>query len=730
MKTRNSCTPKFVTAIVLLIWLTISRLLGTSIIASISFGIEAWLCLLVGYAVLSLWRLEWRPLIAILAAILGIEIVTSVYAVARFYGSPSLHLLLITVGAVLGGYRLVQACRHPETSHRSTAEMMFENYALWSGLIVMVTVGSAFYFSGRPTGGGLVFYGPMARDHIFHLALIGRLEYMLPPDNFVVAGFPFPGYHFFGDAALALFNWGFWQSGSIFDIYYRLYPGLLLFGIGFLAFWLPAKLCASRIAGAVGAAIILFGADFSWMLGLLQTVKALPNLDLAKQKLFEPWTFLSGFSTLYPLIHRPAYYHGLLMFLAGLSCVAGRAGNSTISWVVAGLFWGLMSGFNYTLATITGAAIVCGAGFYIFSEDCGRARQLLYCAGILAVASVPANIFVLLLKSVADYKATSLFTFAPGELPNAIFGGLFGTQQSRLGVLFLSTIVFIFVSYGLKLCGVWPMLNGAGFRFRSNRPAMIIILSAFAISFALGLLVKNENYGGASNNIILFQPTSWMMGLFAVYPLFVWIKNGRNRVRTAILACLLFIGTLQALPLFNFGYRLIISEEFLSTMLRIRSTASVMDVVAFLPDSVQAQGILGVPPSVSNFYITALTGLRAFYTTRAYTEIFSGQNSSETYDNRTRIIKNLMIGKVNNHDVELLTQQGVRWVILPTRIEFISLKNVSVWLSSTHFTVLRLDAPDDGLIDKSPSGIHGEGGGEPPEHDADRFPHRALPSAK
>jgi hypothetical protein len=118
------------------------------------------------------------PLIAILAAVLGIDIVTSVYALTRYYGSFSLHLIFISVGAALGAYRLVQFYRDPHKRRGSIGEMMLENCALWSGIVVMIMVGSAYYFSGRLSDvGGLVFHGPMARDHIFHLALIGRLEY-------------------------------------------------------------------------------------------------------------------------------------------------------------------------------------------------------------------------------------------------------------------------------------------------------------------------------------------------------------------------------------------------------------------------------------------------------------------------------------------------------------------------------------------------------------------------
>jgi hypothetical protein len=690
-----SVSSKSIAALALLIWLAIGGLLGSSIVGSLSFALQVGLCFLVGYAVVSFWRLNGRPVVAVLAAILGLEIITSIYALSRFYGSSHLHLTFVSVAAAFGAYRLVQAYRYPREQRDCTAETMLENHALWCGIIVMLAVGSAFYFSGRLADDGLVFYGPMSRDQIFHLAMIARLEYLIPPDNFVVAGYPFPAYHFFSDVAQVMFDRGFWQSGSTLDIFYRLYPALLLFAMGFLAFWVPAKFCASRIAGAIGAAVILFGADFSWLLGILQTVKALPNVELVKQKIFEPWVFWSAFSQLYPLVHRPAYYHGLLMFLAGLACIAGRDGKRDRSWIVAGLIWGLMAGFNYTLAVTMGVAVICGAAFYIYARDRDRVRQFAIGAASLVLGSLPANVFIL--GSLDGSKANSLFSLAPGALATGVYGSLFNMLNSSVLVFLSSTIVFIVVCYGLKLAGLWPMLSGTGYRFRSNIPAMTIILNVFAISFALGFLLNTN--GSDAVSVILFQPTGWILGLYAVYPIFRWINRGRTRLRYPAVAVLLLIGPLQALPLFNLGYKVTITPEFLSAMRKIKAEANPSDVVAFLPDAVQTQPILGAAPRTNNFYVAAFTGLRGYYTTRAYTARDSGLGAAgdKLYDERTSIIEKFLAGTIDGQDIHLLIHQGVTWVILPVKMSFAPMKDVNIWMSGADFTILKLNASGESM---------------------------------
>jgi hypothetical protein len=226
---------------------------------------------------------------------------------------------------------------------------------------------------------------------------------------------------------------------------------------------------------------------------------------------------------------------------------------------------------------------------------------------------------------------------------------------------------------------------------------MTVSLVAFLLSFALGFLFKNASYGGGiSNNVILFQPTGWWIGLFAVSPLTAWAKRGKTWMRPATLAFLLLVGPLQSLPLFNLGYKIVLSSEFLSAMQQIKVEASKSDIVAFLPGEVQGETILGAPETANNFYVAALTGLRAYFTSRAYTENFSdpGPNGTRIYEDRLKMIKPFLSKGAGPQDVKLLLQQGVRWIVLPGRVEITVQKDTVLPSYLPNFTVLRLVESD------------------------------------
>jgi hypothetical protein len=297
---------------------------------------------------------------------------------------------------------------------------------------------------------------------------------------------------------------------------------------------------------------------------------------------------------------------------------------------------------------------------------------------------------------VGNYENDRVITFDPGALAVETYGGLLGATSKRgLFISLGSMLIFVFVCYGLKLLGASAMLRPDGWRFLTNTPAATVSLVAFALSFIFGIVFKNTSYGGVSNNIILFQPTGWWIGLFAVYPLTTWVKRGNTWMRPAALAFLLLVGPLQSLPLFNLGYKIVLSSEFLAAMRQIKAEASKTDIVAFLPDVVQSEAILSAPETANNFYVAAFTGLRAFFTSRVYTENFSdpGANGTRIYEDRLKAIKIFLSRNAGIQDVKLLLQQGVRWMVLPGTVDV-----TAQMISSSHFpnlTVLKLGENDD-----------------------------------
>jgi hypothetical protein len=186
------------------------------------------------------------------------------------------------------------------------------------------------------------------------------------------------------------------------------------------------------------------------------------------------------------------------------------------------------------------------------------------------------------------------------------------------------------------------------------------------------------------------------MGLLAAYPLFVWLKRGRKPIKYALLAAVLLIGPLQALPLFNLGYKFVLSPDYLASLRKVETEAGPSDVVAFLPDDVQTQSILSPAPSTSNFYVSAFTGLRAFYTSRAYTarESGLGPDGDKLYESRISLVRRLQAGIADNGDIDTLRNQGVRWIVLPAKISLAAYRDARVWISGADFTVVKISGPD------------------------------------
>jgi hypothetical protein len=678
-------------AVAFLTWFAVTGALSKSLFEPLIFIVQIAFCLLIGYAVISLCRRKFGALEIVLAVLLGLEICTSVYAVTRAAGFSELHLSVFLVGAVLGVYRLSRLVRIPARCQQSAGDETLEWYAMIAGIVVMLTVGSAFFFSGRDYGDGLTFFGPMGRDHIFHLALIGRLAYVVPPDNFIAAGHQAPSYHFFSDLSQYLLAKDMGANHDIMDVYYRLYPGLIFFLIGFLSFWVSARLFASRTAGVIGLALLVFGADLSWVLGLLQTIRALPDLSLVQDKFFGPWFSWSAFGTIYPLVHRPAYYHGLALTLAGLAVLAGRGGKTNQAWMVAGLCWGLMAGFNYTLAVTIGLAVVCSCGFFLFNGNRDNLQHLSMCAVVMVFGSLVANFFVLSQGSLLNQQGTSLFLWAPGEFLQSRYGWMFGGEGGGV-TLVASVIIFLVVSYGVRLFGFWPMFAGHGFRFRSNDAIAAIALVSVILSMALGLLFVNKDVI-ANNNIIYLQPTGWIMSLFATYPIVCWINQRKNVFRMTILAFFLLVGALQAIPTFNLSYKVVFEPQFVSALHRVGNEADGKDVIAYWPDSIMAKRVFGPAEDANNFYVSAFTGLRGYFSVKPYLQYFAGgQGGSEVYERRSRLIRRILEGDTDHRIFERLVNDDVRWVVLPKELKITKDGDVAkVWDSSEKFTILRVN---------------------------------------
>src|SRR5208282_5809677 len=177
-----------------------------------------------GYLLLTLLSRLPGGLRILLSPIFGIVSITTAYdIVARTSWAAYFPYLVVALSAA--GMILVAFHKHAPTSTWRTQEG-YESVV--AGSVVALSVAPVFWRSGRFSGGEFVFYGPAGQDQLFHVTLLQRLLYHVPPDNFMVSGLRPSVYHYFDDLTLAVIlrvqNTLHLGTTDLFDLYYRCYP--------------------------------------------------------------------------------------------------------------------------------------------------------------------------------------------------------------------------------------------------------------------------------------------------------------------------------------------------------------------------------------------------------------------------------------------------------------------------------------------------------------------------
>lgn len=119
---------------------------------------------------------------------------------------------------------------------------------------------------------GIGYWGPLARDGVWHEALVGQLTKALPPLNPGLAGVELKNYHYFYDLLVA-------ESVNLTGIstrffIYVFYPILfsLLLGVG--TYLLANKLFKDKLTSIVAVFLVYFASSFGWIVELIKTGSA------------------------------------------------------------------------------------------------------------------------------------------------------------------------------------------------------------------------------------------------------------------------------------------------------------------------------------------------------------------------------------------------------------------------------------------------------------------------
>lgn len=142
-------------------------------------------------------------------------------------------------------------------------------------LVITVLILSGIIFqsltmfrSGRMYAYGIGYWGPTARDGVWHQALVERLRVKVPPENPGLSGNLLFNYHYYYDLVAA-------KTANITgistpNIIYRVFPIIfsLLFGLGTLL--LAQMLFKNRLASLFSLFFAYFGSSFGWVVEFIR----------------------------------------------------------------------------------------------------------------------------------------------------------------------------------------------------------------------------------------------------------------------------------------------------------------------------------------------------------------------------------------------------------------------------------------------------------------------------
>ena len=136
---------------------------------------------------------------------------------------------------------------------------------IFSGIIFQ---GVAMFRSGLLYNYGIGYFGPLARDGIWHESLVNQLKAAIPPQNPGFAGQILSNYHYYYDLLVAVIS-RFLNISTPFLIY-RLFPIIFSVLLGIGTYILAQRLFKNKTVNLFAVFFTYFGSSFGWIVSLIK----------------------------------------------------------------------------------------------------------------------------------------------------------------------------------------------------------------------------------------------------------------------------------------------------------------------------------------------------------------------------------------------------------------------------------------------------------------------------
>jgi len=358
---------------------------------------------------------------------------------------------------------------------------------------VMVKSGSLYDF-------GIGYWGPLARDGVWHEALVNQVLRNFPPDNPGFAGFRLTNYHYFYDLVVAGASAVTGVSPSFFI--YKFFPIVFSLLLGVFTCLLASRLFKNKFISLLAVFFVYFGSSFGWIVEYIKRGSI--------------WGGESAFWANQPVSMNlnPPFAISLIILIALIFLVDSYLTKSNKLKAAAII---ILSGTLIGFKVYAGVIVLAGLSFLSLKE-----RKLF-------LISIPSLLLSALIYFSQSMGSEKLLEFNPFWLVNTMidagdrvgipnftvrrFAYLGGGKWLHFFVLeALSFLIFFVGNLGTRIVALFG-INKKIF----NENIHFFILSMSAVSLVLPLIFTQK--GNAWNIVQFFYYFLFFSSLYAAYTL-------------------------------------------------------------------------------------------------------------------------------------------------------------------------------------------------------------------